>query len=132
MMLLKRFTGLFVAVSILFTGTIQTAQAAMVSSEQVAQATSQNSAEQNRARIAATLARADIQAELLKQGVDPAQVNDRVAAMTDDEVAAVAQHMDTAPAGAGHVIGALVFIFVLLLVTDLLGLTKIFPFTRSR
>jgi hypothetical protein len=29
------------------------------------------------------------------------------------------------------VVGAIVFIFVVLLVTDILGLTKVFPFTRS-
>ncbi|MBC7727858.1 MAG: PA2779 family protein, partial [Microbacteriaceae bacterium] len=43
-----------------------------------------------------------------------------------------AHTLDTAPAGAdGGVIGVIVFIFVLLLVTDILGLTKVFPFTRS-
>ena len=31
----------------------------------------------------------------------------------------------------GDVIGVIVFIFVLLLITDILGFTKIFPFTRS-
>jgi hypothetical protein len=29
------------------------------------------------------------------------------------------------------VIGTIVFIFVVLLITDILGFTKIFPFTRS-
>jgi hypothetical protein len=30
------------------------------------------------------------------------------------------------------VIGAAVFIFIVLLITDLLGLTDVFPFVRSR
>ena len=51
--------------------------------------------------------------------------------MTDAEAAHVAAQIDAAPAGAGDVIGAIVFIFLVLLITDLLGLTKIFPFTRS-
>jgi len=53
-----------------------------------------------------------------------------VAAMTDDEVAQMSSRLDTLPAG-GDVLGAVVLVFVILLVTDLLGFTKIFPFTRS-
>ena len=37
--------------------------------------------------------------------------------------------MDQLPAGAG-VIGILFAVFIVLLVTDILGFTKIFPFTR--
>ena len=45
-------------------------------------------------------------------------------------VAALADRVDTAPAGAG-IVGALFTIFVILLITDILGFTKVFPFTRS-
>lgn len=76
------------------------------------------------------LARADVQAELARLGVDPAVAAERVAALSDAEVASLHQRMDEAAAG-GSVVGAIVFIFVLLLVTDILGLTKVFPFTRS-
>ncbi|WP_367187996.1 PA2779 family protein, partial [Sulfuricurvum sp. RIFOXYD12_FULL_44_77] len=31
----------------------------------------------------------------------------------------------------GSIIGAIVFIFIVLLITDILGLTKVFNFTRS-
>lgn len=76
------------------------------------------------------LARADVQAELARLGVDPAVAAERVAALSDAEVASLHQRMDDVAAG-GSVVGAIVFIFVLLLITDILGLTKIFPFTRS-
>lgn len=76
------------------------------------------------------LARADVQAELARLGVDPAVAAERVAALSDAEVASLHQRMDEVAAG-GSVVGAIVFIFVLLLVTDILGLTKVFPFTRS-
>lgn len=76
------------------------------------------------------LARADVQAELARLGVDPAVAAERVAALSDAEVASLHQRMDDVAAG-GSVVGAIVFIFVLLLVTDILGLTKVFPFTRS-
>lgn len=130
MIILKRFLSLFVAASILFTGMVQTAQAAMVSSAQVAQATGVNKVEQDRERIMTTLSRTDVQEELVKRGVNPTEVKDRVAALTDEEVSLMAQQIDSAPAG-GSIVGAIVLIFLVLLVTDILGLTKVFPFTRS-
>lgn len=130
MTILKRFLSLFVAASILFTGMAQTAQAAMISSAQVAQATEVNKADQDRERIMSALSRTDVQQELVKRGVSPAEVQDRVAALTDEEVSLMAEQMDAAPAG-GSIVGAIVFVFLVLLVTDILGLTKVYPFTRS-
>lgn len=128
-MIIKRLFSLFVATSILFTGSIQIAQAAMVSSEQVAQSTGIANAEQDRQRIYAALSREDVRSELVKRGVDPMQVEQRVAALTDDEASAMASQIENAPAGG--IIGAIVLIFLVLLLTDILGFTKIFPFTRS-
>ncbi len=71
-----------------------------------------------------------MRAGLEKNGVNPAAAKARVDALSDDEVAAVAGKIDSLPAG-GEFIGALVFVFVLLLVTDILGFTKAFSFTRS-
>lgn len=108
------------------------AHAALIGTEQaVAPAAQAAAVDSARARLADGLARDDVQAALRARGVDPSQVAARVAALTEDEAAALARHIDRAPAGAGDIVGALVFIFVLLLVTDILGLTKIFPFTRS-
>jgi hypothetical protein len=129
MMIIKRLFSLFVATSILFTGSIQIAQAAMVSSEQVAQSAGIANAEQDRQRIYAALSREDVRSELVKRGVDPMQVEQRVAALTDEEASAMASQIENAPAGG--IIGAIVLIFLVLLLTDILGFTKIFPFTRS-
>jgi len=83
----------------------------------------------DRERIAGLLAREDVRKQLVAQGVDPAQVKQRVAALSDQEVREMNQKLDQMPAGAG-VVGALFAVFVILLVTDLLGLTHVFPFTR--
>lgn len=111
-----------------FVGFTQSVQAAIVSTEQVVTAAA---AEQNRAKVAATFERADVQAELQKMGVSSDEARARVAAMSDAEAASVANKIDSLPAGGDGIVGAIVFIFVLLLVTDILGLTKVFPFTRS-
>lgn len=83
-----------------------------------------------RSHIAEMLARADVRAGLARYGVSAEQAAARVAALSDDEVRQLSQRMDTTPAG-GDIIGAVVFVFLVLLITDILGFTKIFPFTRS-
>jgi len=93
-------------------------------------ATTEGAAPGARDRVAQALARADVQTRLEAYGVDPAQVQARVDALSEAEVAQLAGQLDTLPAGGDGFIGAVVFVFLLLLVTDILGLTKIFPFTR--
>jgi len=129
MIFVKRFLSAFLAVSILFTGSIQTVQAAMISAEQVAASSVNAAGNDDRSRIVAALSREDVQAALVARGIDPAQAQDRVAAMTDEEASVVASQLDTAPAGG--IIGAIVLIFLVLLLTDILGFTKVYPFTRS-
>lgn len=83
----------------------------------------------DRERINNVLARADVQDQLLKQGVDLDEVEARVAALSDAEAQQMADQLEQLPAGAG-VIGALFAVFIILLVTDILGLTDVYPFTR--
>jgi hypothetical protein len=83
-----------------------------------------------RERLAGLLERSDVQARLQALGVDPAEARARVAALSDAEAAQLAAQMDALPAG-GDVLGAAVLIFLVLLFTDVMGYTKIFPFTRS-
>ncbi len=111
-----------------FLGFTQSVQAALISTEQVVAV---SAAQQNRAKIAATLQRPEVQAELQKMGVSNEEARARVAALSDAETASIAHQVDSLPAGGDGIVGALIFIFVLLLVTDILGLTKVFPFTRS-
>ena len=82
-----------------------------------------------RAQVARLLERADVQGRLEAYGVSAADVKARVAALSDDEAAALAAKIDSLPAG-GDLIAAVVLVFLILLLTDILGFTKIFPFTR--
>jgi len=128
----SRWIASLLAVCLTFTGFAQSAMAAgLVSTEQVAATEGVKSATAQREHVNATLARADVAAALAERGVSVDQARARVAALTDDEVATVAQTIDTAPAGASDVLGVIVTIFVVLLITDILGFTKVFPFTRS-
>lgn len=102
------------------------AHAGMVGTEAVVNAAQ---TQQNRDRLHSALSRDDVQTQLLARGVDPAQVQARLDSLTDEEMQTLATNMDQLPAGGG-VVGALVLIFLVLLVTDLLGLTNVYPFVK--
>jgi hypothetical protein len=86
-----------------------------------------------RERIANLLERRDVRARLEAYGVNPADASARVAALSDDEAAELAGRMGALPAGGDGVeaiVGALLLVFIILLITDILGYTKVFPFTK--
>lgn len=85
-------------------------------------------------KVTQFMAREDVAKAFEQMGVDTATVQNKVAALSDSEINAIASQIDTLPAGGdafGGILGTAVFIFLLLLVTDILGYTKVFSFTRS-
>jgi len=89
--------------------------------------------EKSRSRITAFLNRQEILEVFSKQGIDPLEAKKRVASLTDQEVSKICKVLDQLPAGGdgvGAVVGAVVLIFLILLITDLLGLTHVFPFVN--
>jgi hypothetical protein len=122
--MIRRFQRLIATVLVVcLTGVTLPVQAGMLSTD-VALADSE------RALVTGFLAREEVRAQLQANGVSPADVKARVAAMTNDEVSQLAGQIETLPAG-GDVLGILLTVFIVLLITDILGFTKIFPFTRS-
>ena len=84
-----------------------------------------------REKLVAMFAREDVRSELVAYGVDADEAAARVAALSDAEIAIVAKQIEDAPAGAsfaGAVGGALLLLGAILVVTDLLGYTDVFPF----
>lgn len=90
----------------------------------------QEQAAAERGQVLAALERADVQQGLITLGVDPQAAHDRVLALSDAEVRQMAGELDQLPAG-GDALGVVLFIFVLLLITDILGYTKVFPFVKK-
>ena len=118
-----RFVAGLLIVSLAGLGSPLPVQAGMVSTETAV-------AGAERERVASFLERADVRAQLQAQGVDAMQAKARVAALTDEEAAALAARIDALPAGGADVLGVILVVFLVLLLTDILGFTKVFPFTR--
>ena len=107
-------------------------QAGMVSTEDVI-GTAQ--AEADREKVDTFLASEAVREQLRALGVDPGEAARRASALSGDELRVIAGRIDEMPAGqsaVGAIVGAIVIIFVVLLVTDLLGLTNVFGFVNRR
>ncbi len=78
-----------------------------------------------RAAIDATLARADVRAQLAQMGVDPAAIEGRLDALSDAEIAALADQVGQAPAG-GDALAVIGIVFVVLIILELVGVIDIF------
>jgi hypothetical protein len=111
---------------ILATQAVTMAQAEMLGTDA---AISKYTALNNRSVLMDELQREDIQAEMIAMGVDPAEAEARLAALSDAEFSTILAQMENDSAGA-DILGTLFTIFVILLVTDLLCLTRFFNFTR--
>ena len=123
MVLIVNFTFLCVCLSPI--------QAAMISTDQVLK-TSQPNPE--RERLVAFLEREDVQKQLASWGLDNEIAKARVNSLTDEEVSQMVHQMDQLPAGGdglGILVGAVVLMFLVLLVTDILGLTDVFKFVKK-
>lgn len=102
------------------------AHAGMIGTEAVINAAQ---VQQDRERLRTVFSRDDVKAQLMARGVDPVQVQARVDSLTDQEVQSLSGQIDQLPAG-GDGLGLLVFLFIVLLITDILGFTNIFPFVK--
>jgi hypothetical protein len=111
-------------VSIIGLGMPTSSPAAIVGTEEL-------HASVKRGQVAGFLERAEVQARMQDLGVEPAAARARVAALSDDEIAGLADRIDQMPAGGSDVLTAVVVVFLVLIILDLLGITNIFPFTKS-
>ena len=87
-----------------------------------------------RERLQQLVEREDVAHELERLGVDPVEARLRIAALSDAELAALQGRLDQLPAGngaVGAVVGALLIVFIILLITDIAGLTDVFTFVRK-
>ncbi len=84
-----------------------------------------------RQQLLTLLDRSDVREQLIAAGVGPNEARDRVAALSNEELNQLASRYPELPAGGNSLIGAAVFVFVLLLLTDILGFTDVFPFVNK-
>ena len=105
-------------------------QAAMIDNDQLI---AQSQHEVSKQQLLNSLDRQDIQAKLVSLGVDMEAAKHRINQMNNQELAQVAERFDQMPAGSGggSIIGALLVVFIVLVITDMLGATDVFTFVHD-
>jgi len=125
----KTWVASLLAVMLAWAGTLAgiPASAGMVTTGEML---NQQQLEDDRAAMKRALDRSDVKERLMELGVSPAEVDNRIDALTADELAQLQQEMDDMPAGAG-VVGLLAVVVLVFFITDVLGITDVFPFINA-
>jgi len=118
----QRLVVRILAAAIISLGYVQVSSAGVVGTAQVIGSEARS---QQLSRIEIVLARQDVADQLLRFGVAPEAVMERVQYLSDAEVATLADSLDRQIAGEGllEVVG---IVFVVLLVLELVGVIDIF------
>jgi hypothetical protein len=109
-----------------------TVQAALVTTDQVM--TDPAAVAGNREKVVHFIQQDAVREHLVAMGVDPSEVEARLAALSPAELAQLSARIDQMPAGGdgiGAVVVAILIVFLVLLITDLAGLTDVFPFVKK-
>jgi len=127
-----RYVCYFVTVTVLLMSLpVQTVQAAMVRTETVLTLSTANNVRENLNQF---LKREDVKAIMMAQGISPIEAKARVDSLSDAEIMQIAEKVDQLPAGGTSTLGVIAIasaiIFIVLLITDILGYTDIFPFVK--
>ena len=112
--------------------TVHTAQAQMIGTNTVI--AGQQEAD-TRAQVLTFLAREDVKQVMTKHGIDTVEAQKRVGSLSSAELTKIANSMEQLPAGGdglGAIVGAAVLIFLVLLITDILGFTHVFSFVNPQ
>ncbi len=127
---LKPVSILLAIFLLMVSGPFQSALAVMIGTETVRD---MSRGQEARAQIKQILMREDVRQALVNQGLDPREAGARIDSLSDPEAIAVADKLDQLPAGSGALEVFLVVslvAFIVLLITDILGYTDIFPFVK--
>ena len=103
---------------------ISQAQAAIIANAQLIDQVQQVN---DKDALLQSINRMDVQEQLLSMGVTTAELENRINQMTQQEVAQLNQQINDLPAG-GDILGIIVLIFIIFIITDVIGATDIFPF----
>ena len=106
---------------------ISPAYSAMVDNQQLLQ---QANHELSIQEISSLLEQGNVQDRLIAMGVDPQVASERIQSMTAAELAELQVKLEELPAGEG-VLGAVLVVFIVLVITDMLGATDVFPFVKN-
>lgn len=112
-----------VVVSLVCSGYASNVSAAVITTQEALSAEQRAAAERD---VREKLARDDVRQAMLRLGVDPAEADARIAALSDAELRQVQGRLDTLPAGGDSALAVIGIVFIVLLILELTGVIDIF------
>ncbi len=128
----KPVAGLVIVTVCAFSISWAPAHAAMVSTDKILKQNKQNL---DRERLTILLDRSEVRKQLEAWGVTSEEAKAWIDSLTDQEIAEIVARIDQMPAGGsaiGILVGGALLVFFVLLVTDILGYTDVFPFVKGQ
>ncbi|MEY6433867.1 PA2779 family protein [Thioalkalicoccus limnaeus] len=119
---LKQLFVLFTGLSLMFAGTMSVAHTGLVDSATLMQ---MEDRAETIADIREILSKEALAEQMERMGVDPAQVSERIAQLTNEELATLQAQLHDLPAG-GDLLAVIGLVFVVLLILELVGVIDIF------
>ena len=120
----KRLMVIVLSMSMLAISLPSTSYASMINTQSLIQT---QTLDESRTRINQLVSQENVKSRMLELGVDPADIQARIAALTDDEIRQLEQHLDQMPAGG--ILATIGLVFVILLILELTGVIDIFKKT---
>ena len=124
MQLMQRQLAWFLS-AVLILMPVTSVQAAMIGTDQII---NQADSSLTQEKLQQFLDREATQKQLYAWGVSPDWIKERVNNLTDVELARINQGIDNLNAGGDSILGILLIIFIVFVITDVIGATNIFPF----
>jgi hypothetical protein len=128
----KPIAGLVIVAVSAFSMSWAPAHAAMVSTDEILKQNKQNL---DRECLTILLDRSEVRKQLEAWGVKSEEAKEWIDSLTDREIAKIVTRMDQMPAGGsatGILVGGALLVFFVLLATDILGYTDVFPFVKGK
>ncbi|MEN8199140.1 MAG: PA2779 family protein [Thermodesulfobacteriota bacterium] len=120
---LKKLVVALMVCNVFLLGLSPVAEARIISTQESIQVTQRD---QQLAQINTVILRSDVQEQMLAFGVDPRDVQERLAVLSDEELKQLASQMQDMVAGGDSVLAVIGIVFLVLLILELVGVTNIF------
>ncbi len=122
--LLKKLVVAMMVCNILVLGLAPVTEAGPISTQEAQQMTQR---EEQLTRINRIFLRSEVQEQMLAFGVEPKDVQDRLAVLSDEKLRQLAGRLQDMPAGGDSILAVVGLVFVVLIILELVGVTNILP-----
>lgn len=119
----RRFIVCLLSISLLTTGLPAISYAGIIGTQSMIE---MEQSDADRARVDSFIKQENVRDQMISLGADPAEVGERLSALTDEELRILSRNIDNLPAGGSSLLAVIGITFVVLLLLEVTGVIDIF------